>query len=155
MQSAKRVLTPRRFEAALSLESDKLFSVVVFVGESTFKTAMPENVTYGRGYIRYIKSKTQPQLSETEVQQIIQRIADGRLKPSIKTHRQHARHVREIVAAKNEPAQSSASKSCPKCGSEMKLRTAKKGPNAGSQFWGCSSFPKCHAIADVEQASTT
>jgi len=116
---------------------------------------MPENVTYGRGYMRYIKSKTQLQLSETEVQHIIQQIANGRLKPSIKTHRQHARHVRETVATKNEPAQSSATKSCPKCGREIKLRTAKKGPNAGNQFWGCSAFPKCHAIADVEQVGTT
>jgi restriction system protein len=32
---------------------------------------------------------------------------------------------------------------CPKCGSPMVRRTAKKGSNAGSQFWGCSSFPNC------------
>jgi len=49
----------KTLEAALSLESEKVFSVVVFVGDSTFKTTMPENVTHGGGYIRYIKSKTQ------------------------------------------------------------------------------------------------
>ena len=32
---------------------------------------------------------------------------------------------------------------CPLCGAEMVLRTAKKGPNAGEKFWGCSAFPKC------------
>lgn len=32
---------------------------------------------------------------------------------------------------------------CPLCGAEMALRTAKKGPNAGEKFWGCSAFPKC------------
>jgi predicted RNA-binding Zn-ribbon protein involved in translation (DUF1610 family) len=32
---------------------------------------------------------------------------------------------------------------CPQCGSPMVLRTAKKGENAGSQFWGCSRFPGC------------
>jgi restriction system protein len=32
---------------------------------------------------------------------------------------------------------------CPLCGAEMVLRTAKRGPNAGEKFWGCSSFPKC------------
>jgi len=36
----------------------------------------------------------------------------------------------------------------------MVLRTSKKGPNAGNPFWGNSAFTKCHAIADVEQAST-
>ena len=34
---------------------------------------------------------------------------------------------------------------CPSCGVEMVLRTAKKGPNAGEKFWGCSNFPKCNA----------
>jgi len=32
---------------------------------------------------------------------------------------------------------------CPLCGSSMIKRTAKKGANAGNQFWGCSKFPTC------------
>jgi four helix bundle suffix protein len=32
---------------------------------------------------------------------------------------------------------------CPLCGKPMALRTARKGPNAGSQFWGCSGYPEC------------
>ena len=32
---------------------------------------------------------------------------------------------------------------CPTCGARMVLRTARKGQNAGSQFWGCSSYPRC------------
>lgn len=32
---------------------------------------------------------------------------------------------------------------CPKCGNLMALRTAKTGPNAGSQFWGCTGYPSC------------
>ena len=31
---------------------------------------------------------------------------------------------------------------CPVCGSEMILRRAKRGPNAGNEFWGCSQWPK-------------
>ena len=31
---------------------------------------------------------------------------------------------------------------CPKCGSKLVLRVAKKGENAGNQFYGCSAFPK-------------
>lgn len=34
---------------------------------------------------------------------------------------------------------------CPLCGTEMVLRTAKKGQNAGEKFWGCSAYPKCRA----------
>lgn len=39
-------------------------------------------------------------------------------------------------------------KICPKCESRMVLRTAKKSSAAGKQFWGCSSFPKCHYILE-------
>lgn len=35
---------------------------------------------------------------------------------------------------------------CPKCGSEMILRTANSGANAGNKFWGCSKYPKCRGI---------
>jgi restriction system protein len=40
--------------------------------------------------------------------------------------------------------------SCPKCGSEMVLRTAKKGDYAGQKFLGCSEFPKCRGIIKYE-----
>lgn len=32
---------------------------------------------------------------------------------------------------------------CPVCGGNLVLRTAKKGANIGSQFYGCSNYPKC------------
>ena len=32
---------------------------------------------------------------------------------------------------------------CPSCGQPMILRTSKRGANAGSQFWGCSTYPAC------------
>ena len=34
-------------------------------------------------------------------------------------------------------------KVCPKCSGELVERTAKRGPNTGNTFWGCSNFPKC------------
>ncbi len=40
-------------------------------------------------------------------------------------------------------------KQCPSCGSDMVKRVAKKGPNVGNQFWGCSSFPKCRAVENI------
>lgn len=35
---------------------------------------------------------------------------------------------------------------CPQCGSPMVKRTARKGGNAGSEFWGCSKFPACRGV---------
>ena len=36
--------------------------------------------------------------------------------------------------------------SCPLCSSGMVKRTARNGSNAGSEFWGCSTFPKCRGV---------
>ena len=47
-------------------------------------------------------------------------------------------HNSEVVAALND-----TQKVCPKCESTMVLRTARKRDSAGSQFWGCSSYPRC------------
>jgi len=38
---------------------------------------------------------------------------------------------------------------CPKCGGAMVIRTARQGANAGSRFWGCSSYPRCRGIVNV------
>lgn len=40
---------------------------------------------------------------------------------------------------------------CPKCNALMIKRTAVKGNNAGSEFWGCSNFPKCRGIISIEK----
>ena len=42
---------------------------------------------------------------------------------------------------------------CPICGGELVLRTARRGANAGKQFYGCSSFPKCRYILNVTEVS--
>lgn len=101
-QNYKHVKT---IESALGIEPGKIFSVVVFVGDSTFKTKMPPNVTYAGGFVRYIKSKTKRIISPSEVRQIVSMIETGRLTNSFKTHRKHVRHVKEIVREKanNKP----------------------------------------------------
>jgi len=47
-----------------------------------------------------------------------------------------------------EPA-SSGSRVCPGCGAPMIVRTAKKGANAGAQFWGCSTYPTCRVTQQL------
>ena len=38
---------------------------------------------------------------------------------------------------------------CPKCGKPMIKRVAKKGKNAGNEFWSCSSYPECYGTRSV------
>lgn len=147
----------------LSLPEDSVHSVVVFVGDSTFKTDMPANVTYAKGCTDYIRQFTEPVLSESQVADVVQAIQDNRLAASLRTHREHVRHVQEIKeskAPKRQPEAASVAPVlaaaavasdpvCQKCGSPMVRRTAKRGQNAGNEFWGCSQYPKCRSIQPV------
>ncbi len=38
---------------------------------------------------------------------------------------------------------------CPQCGSAMVRRTAKRGANAGGNFWGCSKYPACRGVWEI------
>ncbi|EIU7615552.1 NERD domain-containing protein [Vibrio vulnificus] len=136
-QNYKHVKT---LESLLAVDSEKLHSVVVFIGDSTFKTDMPENVTYARGCFEYIKKFEQPVLSESEYSQLVYSINEVKLKKGIVTDIKHRQHVKEIVDAKE------AIKQCSRCGSEMVVRETKRGENKGKQFWGCSAFPKCRSV---------
>jgi len=139
-QNHKHVKT---LQSLLGLNCEQVHSLIVFIGDSKFKTEMPENVTFGGGYIRYIKSKKKPILSPAKVNEIISQIEAGRLTPSFKTNREHVKNVRNTVADKQ------ANPSCPKCGSTMVIREAKKGLNKGNKFWGCSRFPQCKSIVNI------
>jgi predicted RNA-binding Zn-ribbon protein involved in translation (DUF1610 family) len=138
-QNHKHVKT---LEALLGLDVGMLLSVVVFTGEAKFRTPMPPNVTRIMGYASYVKSKQQPILSEEKVQEIIDRIENSRFERSTATDRLHRENLQTARLT-----QDSAGMLCPKCGSPMVLRMARKGRRAGEKFWGCSRFPKCRGVS--------
>lgn len=63
--------------------------------------------------------------------------------------------VRLIGSVQAQPALASAAEPaaarvCPQCGRQLVLRQARRGPNAGGQFWGCTGYPECrHTEAAV------
>jgi hypothetical protein len=132
----------KALEAALDVPPEAIHSVVVFTGDSVFKSPMPANVTKGGGYITYIKSFSEMVLSESQVQCAVSQIQRGRLKPTRETHRQHVQQLKTRTGP-------SAQRKCPRCGSSMVLRTTKRGTSAGSPLWGCSAYPKCRAVQNV------
>jgi restriction system protein len=141
-QNYKHIKT---LEALLAIPASAFHSLVVFVGDSTFKTDMPDNVTYAGGYIRHIKSRREVLLSQTDVEAVIALIEQLRLQRGLTTNRQHVRHLRQ----KNAPSPPTApptTPNCPQCGGAMVLRTARKGNNAGTAFWGCATFPVCRGV---------
>lgn len=46
-------------------------------------------------------------------------------------------------------AQADAPK-CPKCGKPMIKRVAKRGVNAGNEFWSCSGYPECNGTRSLK-----
>lgn len=42
---------------------------------------------------------------------------------------------------------------CPECGAPMVLRTARRGRNAGNQFYGCSAYPSCRGTRPLDDVS--
>jgi restriction system protein len=49
-----------------------------------------------------------------------------------------------------EPQATPETPVCPKCASSMVKRKARKGANAGNEFWGCSRFPQCRGIISAK-----
>ncbi|WP_182026335.1 nuclease-related domain-containing protein [Vibrio rotiferianus] len=130
----------KALETLLGCSEEHLHSVIVFIGDSTFKTEMPPNVTYARGSIRYIQQFNDVVFSDKDYSRLTEFINQIKLKRGIITDLKHRKHVKEVVASKV------SSNECPRCGSEMVLRETKRGENIGKQFWGCSTFPKCRAV---------
>jgi hypothetical protein len=58
----------------LRIGADKLFSIIAFTGNSTFEIAMPDNVTLGKDFVNYIKSKDAVLIEESEVPLIVAKI---------------------------------------------------------------------------------
>ena len=134
----------------LGIEHNKFHSVVMFWGESSFKTPMPENVL-DKGYSSYIKSKTTVMFSDDEVEQIETAIQTGKLPRTWATRRMHVASLKVHHSKPDIPLDSikSGDHICPECGSAMLRRTAKSGVNAGNDFWGCSRYPRCRGTLDI------
>jgi predicted RNA-binding Zn-ribbon protein involved in translation (DUF1610 family) len=148
----------------LGLTADQVKSVVVFTGDCTLKTRdkLPAHVTYPGSCVRHIKSHREILFDADAVAAVESAVRENRLSPGWKTFRQHKAYVQSLHPSQAaagtadvetadrqvtpETSDSASTRSCPKCGAEMVLRTARRGANAGNQFWGCSNFPKCRQI---------
>lgn len=121
-------------ESFFSLGPQYVHSVVVFAGDAKFKTDLPGNVIHRRDLYPYIRSKRELLLGTALVRDIAQNLSQykaGTLK-----------EPPTLSVARDDPQ-------CPKCGEQMIKRTARKGRNAGGEFWGCPQFPKCRGVRQI------
>lgn len=116
----------------LGLKESTIYTVVYFVGKCKFKTDVPDNVIKS-GLGKYIKRFKDPVLTAGEIDRVVGAI-EYFVSESALTKRDHLRSLRN---------RHSSTTVCPNCGSNLVERTAKKGPNKGSKFWGCENYPRC------------
>jgi four helix bundle suffix protein len=79
-------------------------------------------------------------------------ITDGGYTEQLAAMRRSERARQQQANPANPPANDAPA--CPRCGQTMVLRTARQGPNAGLQFWGCSRYPDCKGTRQAGGDST-
>ncbi len=85
----------------LGLEKRFIHSLVVFTGDGEFKTQRPENVfTSIRSCAKYILSKTEKVFDTQKMEEIIEKIKNSCLEPSLKIRRQHIQSLRNKKGGK-------------------------------------------------------
>jgi restriction system protein len=57
--------------------------------------------------------------------------------------RPSAQPLTQVQAVPAEPP------TCPLCSKPMVRRTAKRGANAGGEFWGCTGYPTCRGTRPI------
>lgn len=134
----------------LKIEHSNFYSVVMFWGDSTFKTPMPENVL-DKGYSAYIQSKTDILFTQEQVEQMIKAIQDGALPRSWTTHFEHVNYIHQRHSSSvPEPSCSTPiPQPCPQCDGTLVTKLAQRGRRAGKKFLGCSNFPKCRHVTNI------
>ncbi len=77
------------------LDAEYLHSVIVFMPEAEFKTAMPTNVFRGAAWTDYVKTFQSPVISNMKLKRIQLRLEKEVLEKSWKTNRQHIEHLKQ------------------------------------------------------------
>jgi hypothetical protein len=116
----------------LGVEQAKIHSVVYFIGDAKFKTKLPKNVLRRR-LIRYIKKKKDPLLLPQVIDEINVQLIEFKFSSKLR-RKDHVRSLKERHTSKT---------TCPKCGSDLVERIAKRGAFKGQSFLGCSNYPRC------------
>ncbi len=136
-------------------EQIPLFSIIVFSErcelkkvdvESTDVRVIKRDATYFN--VKQIWESSEDVLSGEEVQDVYTKLALlTNVDETIK--QQHVENIEKkfkLNASGKEEEMIIEKRYCPRCNSELVLRTAKRGDNQGKQFWGCKAFPKCRYI---------
>lgn len=145
----------------LDRDLEQIYSYIVFSDRCTLKNV---TLTSGQHHVinRYdilaaVNSNAQQHKGSLSPQEID--FLFSKLEPL--THIDKAQKLAHIEDVQKKRTKGTASKtemvstkdqiSCPRCGGKLVLRVSRKGANCGKKFWGCSNYPKCKYIKNVEE----
>lgn len=151
-------------EKYLDIDSENFYSYIVFSERCTLKNI---NLTSGQhcvinrqnlnAAISNMISMRETVFTPEEIDEIYNRLAPL----TLVTEAEKLAHI-QIVREKQNGAVTPPPKKdvevlsekyperfCPKCGSPLVLKRARKGQNAGNKFLGCSNYPKCRYIRNL------
>ncbi|MDJ0623281.1 MAG: nuclease-related domain-containing protein [Desulfocapsaceae bacterium] len=78
----------------IGIHHRKIISLIIFVGDSSFKTAMPTNVVQGRQCLQFIRAHNNPVFTRQEIAEIMMKIEQLRLPQNLKTHREYVAYLK-------------------------------------------------------------
>ena len=84
----------KALEPLLGLPTGCFKSIIVFAGDCTFKTEMPDEVRTTSDLVEYIHSIDTRIFSDAQVNEICDRIRSVRLEPTRKVHRDHVANLK-------------------------------------------------------------
>jgi hypothetical protein len=84
----------KALERLLGLPTGCFKSIIVFAGDCTFKTEMPDEVRTTSNLIEYIHSIDTRIFSDTQVDEICDKIRSVRLEPTRQVHRDHVENLK-------------------------------------------------------------
>ena len=117
----------------LRIREKDIHPIINFVGDCTFQTEMPPNVVMSEPDV-YIGTFKEEVFAYDELDRIQALLLDL-------AHQHGLSQAEHIQSLKDRHASNTV---CPKCGATLVKRTSQKGPYAGTDFLGCSAYPKCH-----------
>jgi restriction system protein len=125
----------------LGVPRSMLSSVVAFSRRSRFKTRSPSDVLVG-DHVAYVRSDDNIALNPEEFDVICSRL--NVLDTSSANGASLDRHVQDLHARFESTTQ------CPRCGGRLVQRQSRKRGYEGNVFLGCSNFPSCRYIRNLD-----
>lgn len=129
----------------LNIPRDYFISVIAFTGDCDFKTERPAGVVYSREAADYIRSFRKPLIKDNQIGEIADAIQAWQGTVTDKMRKTHVQNLHSRHAA--TPHTDNSSPRCPRCGAQMVLRHRK---SDDGHFYGCSKYPNCHGIVNVD-----